>query len=379
MTAVLYTPHFVQFFDNDGDPLAGGLLYTYEAGTTTPKATYADFESAGENSNPVVLDSAGRAKIFIDGSYRFVLHDADDVPIANGTTDNVTSFTNDIASGEPGDNTVSTVKIVDEAVTPAKLSPEVYTLFDDKVLSGLVLSNNTTDATNDIDTAIGACVSDDGTTVMTLTSAITKRLDAAWSVGTNQGGLDTGSISNTTYHVWVIYRTDTDITDVLFSLSASSPTMPSGYTKKKCIGSIVRVGGVIKPFTQYGNYFEWVTPVVDVDDDNPGTSAVTRTLTLPTGVKLRALVNAGIYSGTTASVNGYLSSLDQADLAVQARTTATLTGQSNFNGCDTGTAWNFNQVQVWCNVSAQIRSRIDTSGALDRIGIITQGWIDPRI
>lgn len=379
MTAVLYTPHFIQFFDDNGDPLSGGFLYTYEAGTTTPKATYADAAAAGENPNPVELDSAGRAKIFIDGSYRFVLHDSNNVAISNGTTDNVTSFSNTLESGEPGDNTVSTAKIQDEAVTPLKMSPSFYTIYKDRVLSGMTLSNNTTDATNDVDILSGSCVSDDGTTIMTLSSTITKRLDAAWDVGTNQGGLDTGSISNTTYHVWVIYRTDTDITDVLFSTSASAPTMPSAYTKKKCIGSIVRVSGVIKPFTQYGNYFEWVTPVVDVDDDNPGTSAVTRTLTLPIGVKLRALVNAGIYSGTTASVNGYLSSLDQADLAVQARTTAALTGQSNFNGCDVGTAWNFNQTQVWSNVSAQIRSRIDTSGALDRIGIITQGWIDPRI
>ncbi|GEM_PF-1953119 len=88
--AVLYTPHFVQFFDDDGEPLAGGLLYSYAAGTTTPKATYTTAAGDVENSNPVVLDAYGRAVIFISGAYKFVLQDADGVTIE--TTDNVTAF-----------------------------------------------------------------------------------------------------------------------------------------------------------------------------------------------------------------------------------------------------------------------------------------------
>jgi hypothetical protein len=49
-----------QFFDNNGVPLAGGLLYSYAAGTTTPLATYTTSSGATANSNPIVLDSAGR-------------------------------------------------------------------------------------------------------------------------------------------------------------------------------------------------------------------------------------------------------------------------------------------------------------------------------
>lgn len=89
--AVIYTPHFAQFFDSNGDPLAGGKLYTYAAGTTTLKATYSTSSGATANTNPVILDSAGRAVLFIDGSYRFNLHDANDVLIQS--TDNITAFT----------------------------------------------------------------------------------------------------------------------------------------------------------------------------------------------------------------------------------------------------------------------------------------------
>jgi len=80
--------------------------------------------------------------------------------------------------------------------------------------------------------------------MMTLASGLTKRLDANWAVGTNQGGLDTGSIANTTYYVWLIQRSDTGVVDALFSLSSTSPTMPSNYDRKRLVGSFSRVGAV---------------------------------------------------------------------------------------------------------------------------------------
>ena len=89
--AVLMTAPFMQFFDSNGDPLAGGKVYTYAAGTTTPKATFTTNVGDVEHTNPVILDSAGRAQIWISGSYKFVVTDSADVTIE--TTDNVTAFT----------------------------------------------------------------------------------------------------------------------------------------------------------------------------------------------------------------------------------------------------------------------------------------------
>lgn len=65
-------------FDANGLPLIGGLLYSYVAGTTTPQATYTDQSGNTPNSNPVVLDSSGRASIWVDPTlaYKFVLNDA---------------------------------------------------------------------------------------------------------------------------------------------------------------------------------------------------------------------------------------------------------------------------------------------------------------
>lgn len=49
-----------QFFDDNGDPLSGGKIYTYAAGTTTPQTTYTSRDGMTPNANPIILDAAGR-------------------------------------------------------------------------------------------------------------------------------------------------------------------------------------------------------------------------------------------------------------------------------------------------------------------------------
>ena len=82
MASVLLSPVGVgqQYFDNNGIPLAGGLIYTYQAGTSTPLATYTDNGGTTANANPIVLDSAGRVPyeiwMFTGYSYKFVIQSA---------------------------------------------------------------------------------------------------------------------------------------------------------------------------------------------------------------------------------------------------------------------------------------------------------------
>lgn len=79
-----------RFFDSNGDPLNGGKVYTYIAGTSTPLGTYTDSTGGTPNTNPVILDANGEADIWLgSGTYKFVLKDADDV--TQWTVDNVTS------------------------------------------------------------------------------------------------------------------------------------------------------------------------------------------------------------------------------------------------------------------------------------------------
>lgn len=77
--ATLATNISFQCLGLDGKPLAGGKVYTYEAGTTTPKTTYTTRQGNVPNANPVILDQNGKAKIYLgDGSYRFRILDSND-------------------------------------------------------------------------------------------------------------------------------------------------------------------------------------------------------------------------------------------------------------------------------------------------------------
>lgn len=64
-----------QFADANGAPLAGGLVYFYVPSTTTPKATWQDIGETTLNTNPVVLNAAGRATIWGTGEYREIVYD----------------------------------------------------------------------------------------------------------------------------------------------------------------------------------------------------------------------------------------------------------------------------------------------------------------
>jgi len=57
--------------DNSGNPLSGGKVYTYEAGTTTPKAVYTASDKSASATNPLILDAYGRAQVWADGAYKF--------------------------------------------------------------------------------------------------------------------------------------------------------------------------------------------------------------------------------------------------------------------------------------------------------------------
>lgn len=84
-----------QFFDNNGNVLTGGKLWSYQAGTTTPQTTYTSASGATAHTNPIVLDSAGRiatGEIWVTAgqNYKFVLMTSANVTIA--TWDNITGI-----------------------------------------------------------------------------------------------------------------------------------------------------------------------------------------------------------------------------------------------------------------------------------------------
>lgn len=95
VTLSLFAGAGAQFFDNSGNPLTGGKIYTYAAGTTTPAETYTTVNGNVFHTNPIVLDSAGRLPaggelwLPIGVGYKFVVKTSAEVLIS--TYDNIPS------------------------------------------------------------------------------------------------------------------------------------------------------------------------------------------------------------------------------------------------------------------------------------------------
>ncbi len=299
-----------QFFDENGDPLAGGKLEFFESGTSTPQDTFSDDALTVPNTNPKILDSAGRAGdiFFTSSDYKVVLKKADDTvvwtadpvrsPTPKSTAVVAVSAATTVSTGDDGalyaadatsggflitlpaaadagngfewsaikvDSTTNTVTV--DANGSETINGELdYTLsqqwatvtlrcdgaewyvtaesvsrenapFDPKHLEGLTLENGGTPASEVSISPGSARDTDDGGNIL-LSSSITKRLNAAFSEGNNQGGLDTGTVAaDTTYYVFAIGKTD-GTADVLFSTSETSPSVPGGFSFKRRIGSL---------------------------------------------------------------------------------------------------------------------------------------------
>jgi hypothetical protein len=178
-------------------------------------------------------------------------------------------------------------------------------------LGGLTLANDATSPNTVLDIATGCATSDDSSTIMSLSvGGFSKNCNAAWAVGNGNGALDSGAslAASTWYHVFAIMRIDTNIVDVLISTSATAPTLPASYTKKRRVGSIKTDGSShILGFTQLGDRFYW-QPQAGWNEYSAFSlaAATSTTLTLkfvPSGYSVVGIFNvAATVPGTVVSI-----------------------------------------------------------------------------
>lgn len=243
-------------------------------------------------------------------------------------------------------------------------------VFMNKHIAGLVPQNASGDPTNDITITAGTARDSTNTEDMILTASITKRLDAAWVVGDAQGGLDAGSIANTVYHIWLIKRTDTGVVDALFSTSASSPTMPTNYTKKRRIGSFVRVSASIQTFTATeingGGLNVTISPV-SAGSLTFATTGTNNTLSnFPTGIRFEAI--ASFHDPSAGGVSVIVVSPDV--------TLSSLAGSSMSMGSTVSGGKTCGFVRAVTNTSAQLKCASADAGI--NYSLVNHGWQDFR-
>jgi hypothetical protein len=180
------------------------------------------------------------------------------------------------------------------------------------------------DITNDFTIYSGGCMDSAGVYwIETLTTV--KQADAAWAYGAVAGMLDTGTIGNNDYYIWAIANPTSGLTDFLSSLSATSPTMPTGYTYKRLVGWFKRVAGVNVLMDVYeteggGVEVAWRAPTTEVSTSTLTTTRRTDAVKVPLDFSVVAKLTAGATDDVAGSLVRVMCP-DESDVAVVAATT----------------------------------------------------------
>lgn len=237
------------------------------------------------------------------------------------------------------------------------------------VPAGLTLINSVTDPNSHIVITVGSAATSDNAELVQLTSPLSKNLNATWVAGDDNGGLDTGVKQvNKGYHVFAILNPVTKVTDGLYSLSATNPVLPSGYTKFRRLGTVLTDGsGNIVLFHQIGCWFYLRVPYTYSFTNADANTAYVRKFTgLPEGRSLQVKLTLAVTGGTgTGPLFSQLSS------AVFAAPTTATWGQIVRRSLNNGYA----ECVVPTDANAQVYSITnDTTDEILTINVL--GWFD---
>jgi hypothetical protein len=234
-------------------------------------------------------------------------------------------------------------------------------------LAGLTISM--TGSGQGVFTVAPGVAADSTNVAMMALNASMQKSTLAWSAGNGGGGMDTGTcVLNTWYHVHLIRNPSTLAVDVLFSLSATAPTLPSGYTQFRRIGSLATDGSV-KWFYYHQNGDEILYDVPIASISNVATAALTPalfSLSAPQGVTVWMLFR--MYLAGASGQYALVQSSDEASQQVNVPP-----GNINIGLCSASGAYT-EQMQMRSS-TAQIR--VSTSVATS-IYVVINGYIDRR-
>ena len=244
-------------------------------------------------------------------------------------------------------------------------------------LSGLTLSNNTSDSEHDIDIAVGEARDTADGVDLTISSTFTKKIDATWASGSGNGGLASGvSLSaDTWYHVYLV-ELDAGGADAGFDTATNAANLvaTSGVASAyRRIGSVLTDSSSnILGFTQFQDEFIFDSQVVNVNGVGLGTSRVLQTVTTPTGFEVRAILGLlGIISGSNNSVMITLTHPNVTD-ATPIQGIANNAGENSSNNNGT---WAAGTHIVRTDTASRVAFRQDVNST---VYINTNGYYDPR-
>jgi hypothetical protein len=249
-----------QFFSDNGIPLSGGLLYTYAAGTTTPATTYTSNTGLTANSNPIVLNSAGRVPYEIwlteGSSYKFILKTSTNVTI--GTYDNIAggndatalnTFIADLAntsSATKGDFLVGFKQSTASGVFANAVGKTVHQKLQDliSVKDFGAVGDGTTNDTTAIQNAVNAVSSSPagGTLYFPQGTYLTSKITIGPNITLDGGGCIVKAVAGQNYIFSITGTANITIRDFVFDATGMSDVGGTGGLPQSVLYIDVAVG-----------------------------------------------------------------------------------------------------------------------------------------
>ena len=285
-----------RWFDSNGLPLAGGKMYFYEAGTSTPKATYTTRAGTTANANPVILDANGQADIWLgSGYYKVVLKDSSDV--TQWTKDQISiaaeavlasAFWRDVVYITSTDSPYTLTQALNGKLISVDTTSGAVTINMPEI-SGLILLYNigikrTTGSNNVTISRAGTDTIDTATskTLATANAAAQLMADSDKSPD-DWSSLDIGTVSDGLINGF------TTVTPVAADSVAIADASDSGKNKKALVSGFKNA--VYRSVT--------TTDTVGADDETMKLSGASFTSTLPTAVGISGKRYKFIHAGTS--------------------------------------------------------------------------------
>lgn len=251
-------------------------------------------------------------------------------------------------------------------------------------IQGLYLSNTIGNLATHLTISEGQCRDAFNSSDIVLPSGLVKNIAAPWAQGTGNGLRSTPAaiIANSWYHVFIIYNPTTGIVDAVGDQSAINPTVPSGFTKRRRIGSVLTDGsGNIWQFRQKPDrtIFKLPRGAEFINLTNQSTSGTLRQFHLPRGIKIRPTI---VYQSVSSNVGSWWSGLYDPDDLPPTFGVNTQWGHMRRQTIQVGTAGVVQNYEVelvdnvWTDTNASLYSAgTDTTAEAFALGSLA--WYDP--
>lgn len=245
-------------------------------------------------------------------------------------------------------------------------------------ISGLLVSNNTTDSEYDVDISEGECANNDNSGCIKLTTSITKQIDANWGEGTNAGGFPSGLTLNadTWYHVFVISKPDGTV-DAGFDTDLSASNLLSDaslYTKYRRVGSILTDSSSnivlfnAKALAGGGMHVDFSSQITETSGTTIAAQAIA--VRAPLGIKTKPLFTSYVKAGAAGN--------DQTPMYLGDPDVYTSTPPKVNNAIGGGDDSHTTINDVFTNTSSQVKILV-TGANTPAFALLSKGYIDERI